>query len=239
MNKIKNNICIIAECGINHSGDINYAKRSIDIAKQIGCHIWKTQLYDPNTLFPDHKIIVNNYNWYQEVEKTMLSFDQVRLLKDYCDKVGIEFLASAFDLKRLQWLEMLHVKRHKIATRMNTNNEYIDAVIATGKETLISMSSISGDKFINNIIPIYCIPKYPAMLSDLNLKSIGEFFDGFSDHTIGIDASLYALANGAKIIEKHFCLSRYDRGPDIIASVTPSEMARIVKFAKVCEVLDK
>lgn len=231
---------IIAECGINHLGNMDYARKSIEVAKECGADIWKTQLYHPESLFPNHEVIVNGHNYYNEVVKTELSFDQVSMLKKYCDKVGIEFLASAFDTTRLHWLEMLHVKRHKIATRMNTNKEYVNKVILTGKEVLFSTTKRLYE--YSDLTQLYCVPKYPTMISDIALSELYQC-QGFSDHTIGIEASVFVMANVYEkdefIIEKHFTLNRSDVGCDQIISIEPQELKQLVKFARAFEEIDK
>jgi len=233
---------IIAECGINHQGDVNYARKSIEVAKEIGCDIWKTQLYNPEALFPDHKVMVEGRNWYPEVRKTNLSFDQVVMLKKHCDEVGIEFMASAFDYERLQGLEDVGVKRHKIASKMNKDVPFICKVLETGKEVLFSThdTNISQNIDFGKISFLYCVSKYPTNLSDLDFMYWrDDCWEGFSDHTIGIEASIYAMAQGAEIIEKHFKLSESDIGPDMIISSTPDQMSSLVKFARAFEEINK
>ena len=238
---------IIAECGINHRGDMKLAREMIDIAKSINIKIVKFQLYDVDALFPDKQIIAQNRNWYEEVKKTQLTKEQVFELAGYCREVGIEFFASAFDLERLSWLEEVGVKRHKIATRMNQTEKYIIAVRKLGKPIIFS-TNLPRTQISFWYNTLYCIPKYPAQLSDLEFNKIkfmntrkyanNYTFDGFSDHTIGPEASMIAMARGATIIEKHFCLKRDNSNPDMVCSIEPNELKELVEFArKVEEVL--
>ena len=236
---------IIAEIGISHSGSMIIARDLIDSAKECGADCAKFQLYDVDTSFPDKKVITQDRNWYEEVKKTQLSYKQVKTLANYCKHIGIEFLASCSDLERLSWLEEVGVKRHKVGSSMNKNKELVDAMIATGKQIIIS-DKIPITYYNPGRIKhpqysvLYCIPKYPTLLSDLNLSKVlfGSAFDGFSDHTQGIEASTVAIERGAKIIEKHFCLKRDNSNPDMVCSIEPQELKTLVKFArKVEEVL--
>ena len=233
---------IIAEIGISHEGDMILARELIDAAKEAGVKTAKFQLYDVDASFPDKKIIAQNRNWYEEVKKIQLSRRQAETLARYCDHIGIEFLASAADLERLSWLEEFEVKRHKVGSSMNKNKELIDAMANTGKEILLSCQRRS-DAYIpsdKNIKVLYCIPMYPTPLDKFEFSRIGfpYEFQGFSDHTQGIEASVIAMARGAKIIEKHFCLKRDNSNPDMVCSIEPDELKRLVEFArKVEEVL--
>ena len=231
---------IIAECGINHKGDMFLAKRMIYSAKQNGANVAKFQIYDVDTLFPDRKIIAQDRNWYEEVKKTQLTKEQVFELDNYCKEVQIEFMASAFDLERLGWLEEVGVKRHKIAYRMNRDKKYLRDVLKTKKTILMSCDFRTLLPFRRNIRRLYCVPKYPTEFSKLKLERVNFplGFKGFSDHTVGIEASMIAMVRGAEIIEKHFCLERDNSNPDMVCSIEPQELKQLVEFArKVEEVL--
>jgi len=234
-------ITIIAEAGICHNGDMHLAKALIREAKWCGCEIFKTQVYSVDALFPDHQIVAQNRNWYEEVKKTELTKEQVFELADYCAGCGIEFMCSAFDTERLGWLEEIGVKRHKVAARFHLP-ELADFIISTRKPILVSLP-------YNNPSPIlwptdrtqflYCVPEYPAPLSSIKFPKFEFEMYGYSDHTIGIEASMIAMARGATIIEKHFSLDPSSKaGPDHICSANPMEMHQLVQFArKVEEVL--
>lgn len=229
-------ILIVAEAGISHGGNMEIAKEMIRQAKTCGAEIWKTQLFDVDKFYsPD-------WEWYEVVKKTQLSKEQFLMLADYCQKLDIEILASAHDLERLAWCEEVGMRRHKVATSMRKNKELIDAMIATGKQVLIS-TNIPVDYYnpyqtkYPNYKVLYCVPKYPTPLSNLQLQYVDfkHEFSGFSDHTIGIEASMIAMARGAKVIEKHFCLKRDNSNPDMICSITPSELRELVNFARKVE----
>ena len=229
---------VIAEAGINHLGNLRVAKEMIDIAKIVGADIFKTQLYDVDSLFPDKKIISQGKNWYEEVKKTQLTKRQVVGLAEYCQSLGLEFMASAFDLERLSWLGEIGVRRHKVASRMNQNREYLETVSRTGKEILLScrLNYLSPCVLPLSTKFLYCIPQYPAPLTEIHLQDVNfQHYAGFSDHTVGIDAAMVAISRGAQIIEKHFTLDTTLPGPDQICSATPLELKALVDFARKAE----
>jgi len=226
---------IIAECGVNFQGDISIAKMLIWQAKSCGADLVKFQLYDTP----------HDHEWHDLLKKCQLTKDQAFELFNYGREVGIEVFFSVFDMERLGWCEEMGVNRYKIASGMNRNRELIDAVTSTGKETMLSCL-IEGTAYIpwtKFIKVLYCVPMYPTPLSELRFHRVnfsdkprGLFhhkFAGFSDHTIGIEASMVALSRGASIIEKHFTLDKNLEGPDHICSMTPNELRILVEFSKV------
>ena len=232
---------IIAEIGVNNNGDMERAKYLIQCAHDCGAQIAKFQLYDVATLFPDGEIMAQGRNWYNEVLKTQLSRGQVWELAAHCDKVVVEFMASAYDIERLSWLEEIGVKRHKVATRMNQDKVFVQAVVSTGKPMLLSCLAnyyIFTPLPIDRVKFLYCIPKYPTSLTDLHFDKVDFTRMGFSDHTIGIEAAMIALSRGAQVIEKHFTLDKHDmREPDHICSAEPQELRELVDFAKKVKVV--
>jgi len=237
-------IVIVAEAGVNHLGNMHLAHEMILRAKDVGSDLWKTQLYDPEKLFPDRRIIAQGKNWFDEVMKTRLNKEQVFQLAEWCQESQIEFFASCFDLERLGWLEEVRVKKHKVASREIQDRPLIEAIIATGKPIIASLgwwdieSKGVPPLFCDaDVYYLYCISKYPTPLEELHLARIDfeHDYQGFSDHTIGIEAPMIAMARGAKIIEKHFTLDKNLPGPDQICSIKPNELKRLVKFARKVE----
>ena len=224
---------IIAEIGQNHNGDMKLACDLIYSAKENGADVAKFQVFDADTLFGEK----NNF-WYEYNCKTQLSREQVFLLAKECSKIGIEFMASVFDIKHIQWLEDVGVKRYKIASRSINNTDLINSIIKTGKPIIASLGYWEKSEFpeINTNAPVsflYCISKYPAELTDLKFRYVDfNKYAGFSDHTVSITAALIAMSRGARIIEKHFTLSKNMYGPDHACSMTPKELKRIDKFRK-------
>ena len=169
-------------------------------------------------------------------QKKQLSKDDVYMLSDICKKNNIEFMASVFDTTIINWLEDVKVKRYKIASRSIYDNDLINSLLKLNKPLIISLGfwkELNLPKFIskNKIDYLYCISKYPTKISEIDFKSINfNIYDGFSDHTLGISASIYAMLNGAKIIEKHFTFDKNMYGPDHVLSITPDELSVLVRF---------
>ena len=229
-------ITIIAEMGINHQGKMSVAKELISQAKRCGADLVKSQLYDVDKLFPDKKIIAQNRNWYNEVKRTQLSKEQANELFQFGQKIGIEVFYSVFDLERLQWCEEMGTKMHKVATRENKNKKLIEAMLDTKKNVLLSCQDRNTpySPLYGALSYLYCVPEYPTPLDKINFNQISfpHEFQGFSDHTLGTEASVCAMARGAKIIEKHFTLSRGLVGPDQICSLEPNELRELVRYAR-------
>src|SRR5690606_17142934 len=160
---------IIAEIGQNHNGDMNLAVELIKAAKAHGADVAKFQIYDAKALFPKE-----NNEWYDYNCKTELTYDQVSLLAETCEKVGIEFMASVFDIERVGWLESLGVKRYKIASRSIHDTALIDALVATKKPLIASLGMWDGTAFpdIQGVAYLYCISKYPTPRTDLHLDHV-------------------------------------------------------------------
>ncbi len=223
---------IIAEIGQNHNGDLETAKRLIRVAKESGADVAKFQIYDAKTLFSKE-----NNPWYDYNCKTEVSRTQVDDLANECAKCGIEFMASVFDIERVDWLEAVGVKRYKIASRSVHDLPLIDRLVATGKPIIVSLGMWNESDFpqilgASSLEFLYCVSKYPTPLSDLHLSTVDfSRYAGFSDHTIGIAAPIAAIALGARIIEKHFTLDKKLYGPDHEGSMTPRELTALSEFA--------
>lgn len=224
---------IIAEIGQNHNGDMALARELIHAAHEGGADVAKFQLYDAVALFPRE-----GNEWFEYNCKTELSRNQVSDLATECAKIGIEFMASVFDVDRIVWLEEVGVKRHKIASRSIREEGLINALAATGKPLLVSLG-MWGEKEFPKIDAsggvgfLYCVSEYPTELEELHLSDV-DFtrYAGFSDHTIGIHAPQTALARGAAIVEKHFTLDKQMYGPDHAGSMTPGELRELDSFRR-------
>jgi sialic acid synthase SpsE len=223
---------IIAEIGQNHNGDMDLAKRLIRVSKESGADVAKFQVYDAKALFPKE-----NNPWYDYNCKTELSRSQVDDLANECAKCGIEFMASVFDVERVDWLEAVGAKRYKIASRSVRDLPLIERLVATGKPIIVSLGMWNGTEFpqitgATTLEFLYCVSKYPTPLADVHLGSVDfSRYAGFSDHTIGIAAPIAAIALGARILEKHFTLDKTLYGPDHEGSMTPEELQALSQFA--------
>lgn len=203
---------IVAEIGQNHCGDMELAKTLIGLAKVCGADLVKFQLYN-------HKAIYKNNGHVPNVE---LSYEQAELLFAYGKQIGMEVFFSVFDIERIKWCEKMGVSRYKVGYGRRDDTELLDAIKDTNKPIIVSSDRFQG------IDTLYCVPEYPAEEVDFtNLHT----FNGFSDHTIGLEAAKVAIDMGADIIEKHFA-SRHDLGVDAPWSMTPKELKELVRYAK-------
>ena len=212
---------IIAEVGQNFQGDIGLAKHLICLAKENGADLVKFQLYDSKKL-------------YGEYQPTELSKEQAFMLFDYGKEIGIEVFFSVFDIERVKWCEEMKINQYKLAFSMRKDQDLLEALYRTRKHVIISTNRI--EKYVTGWSYLYCIPHYPTPLSELwfSLNPFDFYYDGYSDHTIGLDACKIALARGAQIIEKHFAID-HKTGVDAEWSMTPDELAELVRFSKVAE----
>lgn len=221
----------IAEIGHNHMGYMRHAKLLIEEAKRCGADAAKFQFYDTN------KIKKPWESRYFELLLSEHTKEEAKELKEHCDKVGIEFMASAFDTERLGWLEELGVKRHKVASRSIYEKDMIDAMEATRKPIIASLGKLDnrGIPEIKNADYLFCIAEYPTYMTPDMFPSKfgeGEKYQGFSDHTIGMYWCREAVKRGATIIEKHFTLSRDLPGHDQKGSADPTELKDFIIYAR-------
>jgi len=246
----KKNTLIIAEAGVNHNGSLKKALKLIDYAKIAGADIVKFQTFNPDNLLipsakkaPYQKNKNKNETQYQMLEKLSLNLNFYKILSAYSKKKKIEFLSTAFDIKNLKMLIKLGIKRIKIPSGEITNilllefaaKQKLPIILSTGMSNLneikkaIKILTKFGKKK-TQITILHCTSVYPAPFNELNLKAIKTMKKqlgvsvGYSDHTLGTEASIAAVALGAKIIEKHFTISKKMNGPDHKASLDPKEL---------------
>lgn len=230
---MKNKIELIFEIGHNFHGNIRFAKKMLDAVKECGGTLAKLQLYDVTKL----GLRPQESDVYPELEMGQINFEEWKELKEYADSIGIELFASAFDPERVEWCERAGVKRHKLASRSIYDYETIKAMEATGKPIIASLGmydSQSEQPQIKNAEFLYCIADYPATIDEVKFpEQFGKdkYYQGFSDHTIGIEWAKEAIRRGATIIEKHFTLDKRLPGCDQSCSANPEEMRELVKFA--------
>ena len=242
---------IIAEAGVNHNGKISLAKKLIEIAKKCNADAVKFQLFNALDLVTQNapkakyqKKNEKNYsNQFDMLKKYQLNFNELKILKNYCNKLNIEFLCSVFDINSLELIKKLKINKIKIPSG-EINNLPLLLKISELKIPIIlstGMSSLDDIRYALNILTkknlkkklitiLHCNTEYPTPLKYANVASITQlknFFNikvGYSDHTLGIESSLAAVALGASIIEKHFTLNRNLNGPDHKASLNPKEL---------------
>lgn len=248
----KNKIFIVAEAGNNHEGDFSIAKKLIDKASESGADAIKFQTYDV-----DHYIDPTFVKSYDKFKKFSLSYEQFYKLSKYCKKKKIIFFSTPFDLKSAIFLNKIQ-KIFKISSGDNNFTDLISLVASFNKHLIIS-SGISKLKDLKNVYKLvkkirgknlklsflHCVSSYPAPLDRINLSNIQlikeNFSDvnvGFSDHTIGTKAPLYAVLAGAKIIEKHFTLdNKFSNFRDHALSLNPKNFKTMVKQIREAEII--
>ena len=254
---IMNKVIIIAEAGVNHNGDIELAKKLIDAAVEAGVDYIKFQTFKSESLvskfakkasyqIENTKDAVESQ--LQMLKKLELSNSQHFELVNYCNKKNISYFSTAFDLDSLSFLKELGLNIVKIPSGEITNLPYLRKAASLFKQVIIStgMSSMSEikeafDVFLqagiskNDIIILHCNTEYPTPMSDVNLNAmlaIQKMFGvkvGYSDHTMGIEVPIAAVALGGTLIEKHFTIDRTLPGPDQLASLEPDELKAMVQ----------
>lgn len=253
-------VIIIAEAGVNHNGSMDNAYRLIDAAAEAGVDYIKFQTFKANKLVSvtakkaDYQI--QNTKNYEEtqlqmLQKLELSQEQHEKLIAYCHKKRVRFFSTAFDLDSLEYLHKIGLQMVKIPSGEITNLPYLRKAASLFQKVIIStgMSSIEeiNDAVIvfreagvnnDNITILHCNTEYPTPMDDVNLKAmlnIQEVFGtkvGYSDHTLGIEVPIAAVALGASMIEKHFTLDKTMTGPDHSASMEPDELKLMVSVIR-------
>lgn len=246
---------IIAEAGVNHNGNVKIATEMIDVAASAGADYIKFQTFNANHLaVPSaskaaYQAETSGYDetQYDMLKRLELTPDMHRILLDYCNKREIGFLSTAFDIPSVDFLYRLGQRLFKIPSGEITNIPYLrhlgevcdDIIISTGMsslgeiETALDVLEKAGTTR-NRITVLHCTTEYPAPFHDVNLRAmqtIRDAFDvkvGYSDHTLGIEIAIAAVALGAQVIEKHFTLSRNLPGPDQLASLEPNELVAMI-----------
>ncbi len=249
-------VFIIAEAGVNHNGDINLAKKLIDVASEAGADAVKFQTFKAKNLVSRNaqkakyqkKTTQIDENQFDMLKKLELDIETHKELIKYCKEKDIMFLSTPFDHDSIELLVDLGLEIFKIPSGEITNLPYLRYIGKLNKEVILStgMSDIGEiedalDVLINagtkkeNIVILHANTEYPTPMEDVNLRAmqtIGKAFDveyGYSDHTQGIEVDIAAVALGASCIEKHFTLDCTMEGPDHKASLEPDELKAMVK----------
>ncbi|MFT5617440.1 MAG: N,N'-diacetyllegionaminate synthase [Arenicella sp.] len=247
---------IIAEAGVNHNGSLDLAKQLIDVASEAGADFVKFQTFKTELCIS--KEAPKAIYQIENAEKQETQFEMVKkleldelthnLLNAYCQEKNIGFLSTAFDLESADLLEKYKLPFYKIPSGEITNLPYLrktgsfgkPIVLSTGManmgevEQAIDVLCEAGVKR-DEITVLHCNTEYPTPMSDVNLKAMLTIKNalkvdvGYSDHTMGIEVPIAAVALGAKVIEKHFTLDRNMEGPDHKASLEPEELKSMVK----------
>lgn len=248
-------VLIIAEAGVNHNGDIDKALKLVELASQAGADYIKFQTFktELNISKKAKKAKYQEKNTglsetqFEMVKKLELSFNDFVLIEKKCKESNIGFMSTGFDIPSLDFLDRFSPEYYKIPSGELTNKPYLEHLGKLAKKVILStgmadLNEIKKAIFIlekvgvnkNNIIVLHCNTEYPTPFKDVNLlamlhikKEIGVKI-GYSDHTLGIEVPIAAVALGAEIIEKHFTLDRNLPGPDHLASLEPDELKDMV-----------
>lgn len=248
---------IIGEIGINHQGDINIAKRLIDIAAAAGCDAVKFQKRNPDVCVPEEQ--KSKPRSWQGVEMTYLEYkykvefgkEEYDEINAYCKQQGIAWSASPWDIDSLEFLSNYDIPFLKLPSAMLTDDELLEGCVATGKQVIFS-TGMSTQEEIDHAVEIlrsakekygneheigllHCNSTYPAPIEELNLSGIKtlaerypDFEIGYSGHEFRLGTTVAAVYLGASIIERHITLDRTMEGSDHMASVEPQGLFKLV-----------
>lgn len=252
--KIKNGVYIIAEMSANHAGKIENAFQIIEQAAEAGADCVKIQTYTADTLTIDCKDdpylikggLWDGYNYYQLYKEAFTPWEWQDKLKQKCEEAGVDFLSTPFDATAVDFLESIGTEFYKIASFELVDIPLIGYVASKGKPMVISCGMGSTEEIEEaldacrrqgneNVVLLKCCSQYPAHYEDMNLSVIPDMMQrfgkpvGLSDHSFGSLAPVTAVALGAKVIEKHVCLSREIKNPDSGFSMDMQEFAKMVQ----------
>lgn len=248
-------VFIIAEAGVNHNGSIDLAKKLVDVAIDSGADAVKFQTFKAESLVTRKAKKANYQRKDGDVEESQ--FDMIKRLEldmnahkdliSYCKEKGIVFLSTPFDYESIDMLSDLGVEVFKIASGEITNLPYLRHIGSLGKRVILStgMADIQevrdalhiltdSGTLKEDITVLHANTMYPTPMEDVNLRSmttIQKEFGvsvGYSDHTLGIEVDIAAVALGASVIEKHFTLDKEMHGPDHKTSLDPQELKMMV-----------
>jgi len=249
-------VVIIAEAGVNHNGQMHLAKQLIDEAAAAGVDYVKFQTFKAEKLVSKvaPKAIYQKINMNQEggtqlemLKKLELSTEQHYELVDYCAQKGVRFMSTPFDLESADFLHTLHMDYFKISSGDITNLPLLKKIAGFKKKIIFSTGMCTMEEIKDamqvlensgvlksDITVLHCNTEYPTPFQDVNLKAMLSIEKeckvsvGYSDHTLGIEVPVAAVALGAVMIEKHFTLDKSMEGPDHKASLDPFELKSMV-----------
>jgi N,N'-diacetyllegionaminate synthase len=249
-------VFIIAEAGVNHNGSLDSAFKLIDIAVQSGANAVKFQTFKAKNIVSKSTQKADYQKQYSDPSESQYSMlknlelnkENHEKLIEYCDKANIIFLSSPFDIESIELLHNLGLEIFKIPSGEITNLPYLNKIGSLNKKVILSTGMASIDEIVaaikilidagmlkENITVLHANTMYPTPIKDVNLNAMEtiakkcEVSCGYSDHTLGIEVAIAAVAMGATVIEKHFTLDTRMKGPDHKASLNPKELTEMVK----------
>jgi N,N'-diacetyllegionaminate synthase len=246
---------IIAEAGSNHNGSIKNAFKLIDVAANAGADVIKFQNYTAKKLFTTKANKVNNHDVFELFKPLEMPDTWVKDLIKYSESRNIEFMSTPFDDEAVDYLYNLGVKRFKVSGFESTDLRHIKYVASTKLPIIVSAGIGCSLEFIQEIIDtcnnvgcndvtiLHCNNAYPTPQKDINLNTIQSIIEkygdqvkvGLSDHTLSALTPSFAVAMGAKCIEKHFTLSKDMQGPDHFFALEPHQLSEMVSNIRTCE----
>jgi pseudaminic acid synthase len=246
---------IIAEMSGNHNKSLDKAMAIVKAAAETGADAIKLQTYTPDSLTIDHRgglfdisdpnSLWQGRNLYELYQEAMTPYEWHKPIFEYAASLGIICFSTPFDEKAVDFLDELGAPLHKIASFENNHHPLLKKIAATGKPVIMSTGVSSLEDLTESVavlrkngckdlVLLKCTSTYPATPDNTNVKTIPhmkDLFDceiGLSDHTMGVGAAVAAVALGATVIEKHFCLSRAEGGVDSAFSMEPKEFKMLV-----------
>lgn len=252
--KLETDVYVIAEMSANHAGSLERAKEIIHAAKECGADCIKIQTYTPDTITIDcdnQYFQIGDGTWagetlYHLYGQAYTPWEWQAELKNAADMAGIDFFSTPFDNTAVDFLEDIGVEFYKIASFELVDIPLLKYVASKGKPMIMSTGmaelaeideAVRAIRSAGNqqIVLLRCASAYPAVTDEMNLKTMqnmAEVFQvpvGLSDHSMGSVGAVAAVALGASVIEKHFCLGREIENPDSVFSMNPSEFSQMVK----------
>lgn len=248
-------VYIVAEIGINHNGDVDVAKRLMQVAADAGCDAVKFQKRTPSICVPpDQQSVMRETPWgtmsyLNYKERIEFGKAEYQEIADYALELGVDWFASPWDVPSVEFLNDLDVCCHKIASACVTDLELLDAVNLSGRPVILSTGMSTMDEIRAAVARFTAVPlalthstsTYPCPPEQLNLRvmdSLRAEFNvpvGYSGHETGLATTIAAVARGASIVERHISLDRAMWGTDHAASVEPGGLMRLVRDIRVVE----
>jgi len=242
-------IFIIGEVGLNHNGDVEIAKKMIDVAKEAGCDAVKFQKRDIDSVYTEDFLDApreSPWGHTQRDQKAGLefNFEQYKVIDAYCKVVGIEWFCSSWDILSLQFLRQFNLKYNKIASAMVVDSNFVKAMAQEGRYTFIS-TGMSDLSMVEEVVEIFrsakcpfelmhCVSTYPMPDEKANLRCISTLQQrfgcdvGYSGHEVGVAISCAAVSMGITSLERHITLDRTMYGSDQSASLEPNGLRMLV-----------
>jgi N-acetylneuraminate synthase len=246
---------VVGEIGINHNGDVEIAKRLIQVAAAAGCDAVKFQKRTPGVCVPEgQREIMRETPWgyisYMDYrDRVEFGADEYRAIDAHCRRHEIQWFASCWDEPSVEFIEQFDVPCFKIASACLTDESLLRRTRAAGRPIMLStgMSSLGQiDRAVKllgaqDLILLHAVSTYPARYDELNLRVIGALLDrygvpvGYSGHETGLATTVAAVALGACVIERHITLDRSMWGSDQAASLEPSGLTRLLRDIRLVE----